>query len=37
MERTGLRICFWEDDNYQYEYPDEDVANKISFRESQQN
>ncbi|KRF52397.1 hypothetical protein ASG99_27935 [Bacillus sp. Soil768D1] len=31
------RNCFWEDDNYQYEYPDEDGANKISFRESQQN
>ncbi|WP_431607414.1 CPCC family cysteine-rich protein [Peribacillus frigoritolerans] len=31
------RTCFWEDDNYQYEYPDEDGANKISFRKSQQN
>ncbi|MFJ9384179.1 CPCC family cysteine-rich protein [Peribacillus sp. NPDC101481] len=30
-------ICFLEDDGYQYEHPDEDGANKISFRESQQN
>ncbi|MBK5480864.1 hypothetical protein JFV29_02750 [Peribacillus sp. TH16] len=30
-------ICFWEDDGYQYKYPDEDDANNISFREAQQN
>ncbi|CAH0273161.1 CPCC family cysteine-rich protein [Peribacillus simplex] len=30
-------ICFWEDDGYQYEHPDEDGANYVSFREAQQN
>ncbi|MFJ8259642.1 CPCC family cysteine-rich protein [Peribacillus asahii] len=30
-------ICFWEDDSYQYKYPDEDGANAVSFREAQQN
>lgn len=29
-------ICFWEDDGYQYKYPDETGANYVSFREAQQ-
>ncbi|WP_413015606.1 CPCC family cysteine-rich protein [Peribacillus phoenicis] len=32
-----FEICFWEDDGYQYEHPDEDGANYVSFREAQQN
>nr|WP_253958047.1 CPCC family cysteine-rich protein [Metabacillus halosaccharovorans] len=30
-------ICFWEDDGFQYKYPDETGANYVSFREAQQN
>ena len=30
-------ICFWEDDGFQYKYPDETGANSVSFREAQQN
>ncbi len=30
-------ICFWEDDGYQYKYPDETGANYVSFRKAQQN
>ncbi|MCM3441484.1 hypothetical protein M3683_11520 [Metabacillus halosaccharovorans] len=31
------RICFWEDDGYQYKFPDETAASYVSFREAQQN
>ena len=31
------KICFWEDDGYQYEHPDEDGANHVSLKEAQQN
>ncbi|MBC5635305.1 hypothetical protein H8S33_00570 [Ornithinibacillus sp. BX22] len=30
-------ICFWEDDDYQYEFVDDTGANDVSFREAQQN
>lgn len=31
------KICFWEDDGYQYKFPNETGANYVSFREAQQN